>query len=81
VQTVGEYIEEKLAEKGLNKLAAAKLMNISDSTLSRLCAGKSELSVSMAANLSKLDIDLNELLEVDKQNKLAQASVIKGKLQ
>lgn len=79
MQTVGEYIEEKLAEKGLKKLAAAKLMDVSDSTLSRLCAGKSELSVLMAANLTKLGFDLNELFEVDKKNKIAQATAIKDK--
>lgn len=71
-----EYIESVLNDKKINMTVAAQKAGIATSTLSRLKAGSSELTPSLAAKLSVVGFDCERMFEINAQENIEKTKQI-----
>ncbi|MCG7550920.1 helix-turn-helix domain-containing protein [Pseudoalteromonas sp. Of7M-16] len=72
---LNEYIKQEI-EKQMSLSQAAKKIEVSASTLTRLCGGQSSLTPEMAAKLEALGLCYKQLFEMQKNENIEKVDKI-----
>lgn len=72
---LNEYIKQEI-EAQMSLSQAAKKIDVSASTLTRLCGGQSSLTPEMASKLSKLGLCYKQLFEMQKNENILKVDEI-----